>query len=295
MANYIVTTDSGCDLPYSLLQEREIIPFPIRYELDGKVFEDTMLHEDCKKFYDGMRRGAVPKTSQINIMEFVDFWRPLAVRGLPIVHICLGSGISGTYANGLSAVELLKEQLPELEIFLVDSTLASVGYGMLSLMAADMREKGITAEECVRQLNERKSEINTYYTTSDLTYLYRSGRVSRTGMMIAHALNINPILNLDLEGHLIVQEKVRGKKNTIKRIHEIIGELVVDPEQQVLYICHSDIPEEAMEFGEGIKKRFGFKDVYYTYIGTTIGSHAGPGLMAAFFFGKPRTMKRPKD
>lgn len=295
MAQFIVTTDSGCDLPYSLLQEREIIPFPIKYELDGRMFEDTMLHEDCKKFYDRMRSGAVPRTSQINIMEFVDFWRSLAVRGLPIVHICLGSGISGTSANGLTAVTLLKERLPELEIFLVDSTLASVGYGMLSLTAADMRDKGSTAEECVCQLNERKAEINTYYTTSDLTYLYRSGRVSRTGMMIAHALNINPILNLDLEGHLIVQERVRGHKNTIRRIHEIINERVIDPQQQVLYICHSDIPNEARLFGEGIKKRFGFKDVYYTYIGTTIGAHAGPGLMAAFFSGKPRTMKRPKD
>ena len=289
--NFIVTTDSGCDLPYSLLKERDIIPFPIKYELDGKVHEDTMLHEDCRRFYDDMRKGAVPKTSQINIMEFVDFWRPIAERGLPIVHVCLGSGISGTYDNGLTAVELLNEQLPEAQIHLVDSTLASVGYGMLALKAADMRDENKTPEECVEWLNENKSKINTYYTTSDLTYLYRSGRVSRTGMMIARALNINPILKLDLEGHLKVIEKVRGRKNTIKRIHEIVDEVVLNPEEQVLYICHSDIPEEAREFGEGLKTQFGFKDVYYTYIGMTIGSHAGPGLMAAFFYGKPRTMK----
>lgn len=129
--NFIVTTDSGCDLPYSLLKERDIIPFPIKYELDGKVHEDTMLHEDCRRFYDDMRKGAVPKTSQINIMEFVDFWRPIAERGLPIVHVCLGSGISGTYDNGLTAVELLNEQLPEAQIHLVDSTLASAGCSRL--------------------------------------------------------------------------------------------------------------------------------------------------------------------
>jgi len=291
MRNFIVATDSGCDLPYALLQERGIVPFRIKYEINGAVIEDSMLHGDCKKFYDDMRSGAVPKTSQINIMQFVDFWRPLAEQGLPIVHICLGSGISGTYSNGLAAVRLLREQAPEARIFLVDSTLASVGYGMLSLIAADMRDQGKTPEECVRWLNAHKAEINTYYTTSDLTYLYRSGRVSRTGMVIARALDINPILNLDLEGHLLVQEKVRGQKNTIVRIHRIIGELVVAPRDQTLYVCHSDIPDKARAFGDGLQREFGFKDAYYTYIGTTIGAHAGPGLMAAFFFGKPRTMK----
>lgn len=291
MPNFIVTTDSGCDLPESLLQERGIIPYPIKYEIDGKVFADTMRHEDCREFYERMRAGAMPKTSQINIMEFVDFWRPLTEKGLPIVHICLGSGISGTYANGLVAVDTLKERVPDAKIFLIDSTLASVGYGMLSLVAADMRDNGKTAGECADWLNVHKSEINTYYTTSDLTYLYRSGRVNRTGMVIAHALDIHPILNLDLEGHLIVQEKIRGQKKAIRRIHEIIGQLVVDPQRQTLYVCHSDIPDKAREFGGGIQQEFGFKDVYYTYIGTTIGAHAGPGLMAAFFFGKPRTMK----
>ena len=116
-----------------------------------------------------------------------------------------------------------------------------------------------------------------------------NGRVSRTGMVIAHALNIWPILNLDLDGHLIVQAKERGKKKTIERIHRIISELCVDPEDQTLYICHSDIAEEAEQFGEDIKKEFGFRDVFYTYIGTTIGSNCGPGLMAAFFVGKKRT------
>ena len=108
-------------------------------------------------------------------------------------------------------------------------------------------------------------------------------------MVVAHALNIWPILNLDLDGHLIVQAKERGKKKTIERIHKIISELCVDPEDQTLYICHSDIAEEAEQFGEDIKKEFGFRDVFYTYIGTTIGSNCGPGLMAAFFVGKKRT------
>lgn len=111
-----------------------------------------------------------------------------------------------------------------------------------------MRDSGKPPEECVDWLNAHKAEINTYYTTFGLTYLYRSGRVSRAGMMIAHAFVINPILNLDLEGHLLVQEKVRGQKSTIKHIHKIIGELVCNLKKQVLYICHSDIPEQVRSY-----------------------------------------------
>ncbi len=288
---FLIATDSGCDLPFSALEERGIRALRIWYTLDGVETEDTMLHEDCHAFYEKMRAGSVAKTSQINIEQYVAFWCALAAEKLPIIHICLGSGISGTYSNGLAAISILREEIPDLDIRLVDSTLASVGYGMLALKAADMRDSGASADECVAWLEANKGNINTYYTTGDLTYLYRSGRVSRTGMVIAHALNIHPILNLDLEGHLIVQEKMRGKKATVRRIHEIIRELVVDPQDQTLFICHSDIPEEAKAFGDEIRDLFGFRDVYYTYIGTTIGSNCGPGLMAAFFFGKQRTMK----
>lgn len=149
---------------------------------------------------------------------------------------------------------MLMQDNPDADIRVIDSTLASVGYGMLAILAADLRDCGSNADECQMQLEKVKSNINTYYTTGDLTYLYRSGRVSRTGMVIAHALNIWPILNLDLDGHLIVQAKERGKKKTIERIHKIISELCVDPEDQTLYICHSDIAEEAEQFGEDIKK-----------------------------------------
>lgn len=291
MQNFCVATDSGCDLPLSKCEERGIYTLKLEYRFGEELINDSMLHEDCHKFYDRMRSGEVPKTSQVNIMQYLDCWKEIAPLGLPIVHICLGSGISGSYANGLLAIEDFHEEYPDIPVYLVDSTLASVGYGVLSLIAADMRDDGKTAEETAAYLNEIKGNMQPYYTTDDLTYLYRSGRVSKTGMVVAHALNINPILNLDLEGHLQVIEKMRGQKNTIKRIHKIIEDTVLEADKQTLYICHSDIPEKAKAFGDEIKEMFGFKDVYYTYIGPTIGSHCGPGLMAAFYFGKKRTMK----
>ena len=250
MGSFIVTTDSGCDLPLSFCSSRGIIPLKMNYAIGDKNYTDTMDPKDLKSFYDGMRSGDTPKTSQVTPYQFTEFWTPLLEKKQPIIHIALGSGISGTWANAVSAADMLMQDHPDADIRVIDSTLASVGYGMLAILAADLRD---------------------------------------CGRVIAHALNIWPILNLDLDGHLIVQAKERGKKKTIERIHKIISELCVDPEDQTLYICHSDIAEEAEQFGEDIKKEFGFRDVFYTYIGTTIGSNCGPGLMAAFFVGKKRT------
>ena len=287
---FIVTTDSGCDLPRSLLDQRGIIPCMMNYSMDGELCTDTMEQSDCHEFYEKMRAGSCPKTSQFNPTQFEEFWRPLLAQGLPIVHICLGSGVSGTFNNGVIAAGMLEEEVPGSKIHVLDSTLCSTGYGMLALEAARMRDEGLSAEECMAWLEENKSRVNTWYTTDELLYLRRSGRCSRASAAIGSALKICPILNLDREGHLIVQERVRTLPRTLRRIHEIIGQTVENPGEQTLYICHSDIPEQARAFGESLQKEFGFRDVFYTYIGTIIGSNCGPGLMAAFYFGKPRTM-----
>ena len=276
--SFYITTDSGCDLADHICKENDIIALKMPYTIDGQQFTDTMLHEDCKKFYDKMREDAVPKTSQINPVEFVDFWRPLLDKKIPILHISLGSGISGAYANALIAAQMVKDEYPENEILVLDSTLASVGYGILCLKAAEMRSAGKTVQECFDWLETNKIHMNTYYTTSELKYLYRSGRVSKAGAVVGTMLNIMPILRLDKYGHLLVMAKQRGKKATIAKLTEIIQEAVIDPQEQTLYICHSDVFDEAQAFGEGLKETFGFKDIFYTYIGATIGSHSGPGL-----------------
>lgn len=289
MEKFIVTTDSGCDLSGEYCESMGIVPLKMCWTAGEENITDTMVPTELKAFYDGMRSGMEPKTSQVTPYQYIEFWTPLLERRLPIVHIALGSAISGTYANGVKAAEMMREEHPDCVIHVVDSTLASVGYGMLAINAAKMRDEGFTPEQCVAELERTKASVNTIYTTGDLTYLYRSGRVSRTGMVVAHALNIWPILRLNIEGTLLVTAKERGKKHTLDRINKIIEEAVLEPEKQTLYICHSDIPEEAREFGESLKELFGFKDVFYTYIGTTIGSNCGPGLMAAFFTGKDRT------
>lgn len=117
MKNFCVATDSGCDLPLSKCEEKDIYTLKLEYRFGDELVIDSMLHEDCHNFYERMRSGEVPKTSQVNIMQFVDFWKTLAPMGLPIVHICLGSGVSGTYSNGLLAIDIFHEDYPDIPVF----------------------------------------------------------------------------------------------------------------------------------------------------------------------------------
>lgn len=291
LVKFCVSTDSGCDLPGEYCKKRNIYFYQMKYTIGRAGYADRMFPGDCRAFYDKMRGGAVPRTSQMTPVEFESFWSKLyETCSLPILHIALGSGISGTYSNAMLAKALFLKKHPGAKLFVVDSTLASIGYGMLCIRAADMRDKGMSPERCEEFLNAKKASINTYYTTGDLEYLYRSGRVSRAGKTVATVLNINPILNLDREGHLIVRERIRGRGRALARIGDIMEQLVTEPERQTVYICHSDCEEgEVRPFSCGLIARFGFRDAFISYIGPTIGSHCGPGLIAAFFVGKERS------
>lgn len=286
--NYIISTDSGCDLSIEVLKENNIIPLFMHYYDDEGIYTDTMESEDIIKFYHNMISGKMYKTTAVNISEGYDFLKKLIEYGKPIIHISLGSGISGTYNNMEKAKELILNDYPNADITIIDSTLASLGYGLLVLEAATLRKEGKTKEEVINYLESVKLGVNPYYTTNTLTYLARGGRVTKIASIFGNVLSIRPILRLDDKGCLLVHTKGHGKKNTMKKIVELVKEAGIDLRNQTLYISHSLATDDAIEYGELLKKELGFKDILYSYIGTIIGSHTGPGLVAVFFHGKDR-------
>ena len=290
MSEYIITTDSGSDLTAELYQKHGIIPIMMEYELDGKMHQDTPDEKEIKKFYDSMREGAAPKTTQINADRMSDFFTDLiAQHKKPVLHIALGSGISGTCHNSMAAAKEVSEKTG-VKITVIDSIGASLADGMLCILASENRKNGMSLEDNAEYINNIKHKINVYFTTNTLTYLHRGGRVSKTSAVLGHMLGINPVLTLDKEGHLIVCDKVRGEKNTFKNITEKIAATVTEPKSSTLYISHSDCYDKAVKVGEQIKTELGFKDVVITNIGTIIGAHTGPGLIAIFYNGKERTL-----
>lgn len=286
---FIISTDSGCDLSLYACKEIGVVPLFMNYIDSEIVIKDTMEQTDIVKFYKKMEEeGKTFKTSAVNIQEAYDFLKELIKYNKPIMHISLGSGISGTYNNFVAAKEMIDEKYPGNEIYIIDSTCASLGFGMLVLEASKLRDEGKNIKDVVDYIENVKRGINPYFTTNTLTYLARGGRVTKIASIFGNVLSIKPILRLDYDGHLLVHTKGHGKSNTYKKMIESIKEQVINPEEQTLYISHSNAIETAVEFGEILKKELGFKDIYYSYIGSIIGSHTGPGLIAVFFHGKNR-------
>lgn len=287
--DFIISTDSGCDLSIDVCNKIGVIPYLMKYSNEQKEYIDTMKQDDIVHFYKKMElESATYKTSAINVQEAYDFLKDLTKYKKPIIHICLGSGISGTYNNFVNAKQILDEKHPGSIIYLIDSTCASLGYGLLVLEAAKLRETGKTPLEIVQYLESVKRGVNPYFTTNTLTYLARGGRVTKIASIFGNVLSIKPVLRLDYDGHLLVHTKGHGKVNTYRKMIDSIKNQVINPEEQTLYVSHSNAIESAIEFGEMLKKELGFKDIYYSYIGSIIGSHTGPGLIAVFFHGKDR-------
>ena len=286
--NYQITADSGCDLSLEKCTEIGVLPYKMPFTMDGELMTDSMTEESFREFYRLMRAGGIARTSQINPDEFTNFWRPLAEAGTPVLHISLAAAISGSCSNARLAAEELMEQYPGWVCRVVDSANASAGFGLVVLRAAANRDAGLALEANAKELEGVVHNVNSIFTTNDLTYLYRGGRVSKTAAAFGTALNIVPIMHLDYEGHLEVWQKVRGDKQCFKKLLRDVQELVVDAGGQTLIVSEADAPEKAREYGAALVEACGFRDVFYTHIGPIIGAHTGPGLISIFFVGKER-------
>ena len=285
---FLLAIDSSCDVSIDYCKQNDVYPLFMQYTIAGEVFTDTMVDDDCVKFYEKMKNGAVSKTGAINTFAYLEFFEKLAEKNLPIIYLCLSSGLSVSYNNALQAKEEFLEKYPEKELYVVDSLMASAGIGLLLSTAIKMRDEGKEAKEVSEWLVKNALSVSVFYTTNEMVYLYRGGRVKKFKYIVSDILKINPILKVDTEGKLVVHQAVPGEKKALKRLIELVEKNVIDPENQTLFVSHADNINKAKECGELLKEKLHFKDVAYSYIGTTIGSHTGPGLIAVFFYGKER-------
>ncbi len=288
MSDFIICVDSSCDMSIDDCNKIGVIPIKIKYQINDEIFDDSMEVKEQLEFYQKMRDGAVPKTSQINTMEFVDFWSELLKKNKPIIQLVLGSEISGTYNNAVNAKNIVLENNPLADITVIDTTGASCVMAVLANIAAQMRDDGKSKAEVIDWLENTKHNVQAIYTTNDLIYLHRGGRLSKGGLIIASTLGIKPVLKLNFKGGLYTAGKVRGKEAIKRKLAEEIRDNVIDSENQYLYVAHADGEIYADECLSEILKLSKFKGVKKSYIGATVGAHAGPGLVAYFFIGKTR-------
>lgn len=293
MREYILSCCSTADLTKEHFEERNIKYICFHYEMDGKQYSDdlgvSMTFED---FYQAMKDGADTKTSQINEAEFTEYFELFLKEGKDIIHFCLSSGITGVVNSANIAKNELEEKYPDRKIYIVDTLAASGGYGLLMDKAADMRDSGMSIEELYQWAEENKLKMHHWFFTSDLTFFIKGGRVSKTAGFVGGILGICPLLNVSYEGKLIPRFKIRGKKKVIQQTFEQMKMYAQDRENysEKCYITNAACYEDAKALADLIEAYFPKMEgkVLINYIGTTIGSHTGPGTVALFFWGDER-------
>ncbi len=293
MGEYILSCSSTADLRQEHLEERNIHYICFHFELAGKQYMDDLGKSmPLADFYEAMAQGADTKTSQINVEEYEQYFENFLKEGKDILHLTLSSGISGTVNSALIARDTLQEKYPDRRIYVVDSLAASSGYGLLMDKLADLRDGGMDIEQLYRWTEDNKLKLQHWFFTSDLTYLIRGGRVSKAAGMVGSVLNICPLLNVDYMGRLINRAKVRTKRKVIQATVEKMKEHAQDGTDYngKCYISQSACMEDAKAVAELVESAFPKLQgkVEINDIGTTIGSHTGPGTVALFFWGDER-------
>ena len=293
MNNYILNCCSTADLSKEHFHKRNISYICFHYELDGKEYPDDLGETiSFDQFYQAMVDGADTKTSQINADEYMNYFETFLKEGKDIVHVTLSSGISGAHNSARIAKEDLEEKYPERKVYIIDSLNASSGFGLFVDKLADLRDSGMPAEELYTWAEENKLYCHAWFFSSDLTFFVKGGRVSKTSGFVGNLLNICPLLNVSSEGKLVPRFKIRTKKKAIAAIVDKMAELAENGTEYTgkCFISNSACYEDAKAVADLIKERFPKIDgeIIINSVGTTIGSHTGPGTVALFYWGAKR-------
>lgn len=290
MGEYVIMTDSSCDLPAKLAEQMELVVLPLYVDVDGQKFTNYLDEREISfaEIYARLRTKCPAKTSAVNMNDFMDPMERLLKDGKDVLYIGFSSGLSGTYNAGAMAAQELSEKYPERKILTVDSLCASMGQGLLVYHAWQQKQAGKSIEEVRDFVETNKLHLCHWFTIEDLMFLKRGGRVSGATAIVGSMLSIKPVMHVDNEGHLIKVGTARGRKASIKALADKAGQLGVDLENQVVFISHGDCLDDANYLADIMRSRFHVKDVVISYVGPVIGAHSGPGTIALFFLGTER-------
>lgn len=287
---YVIMTDSSCDLSQELADQLGLEVLPLEVMADGKNYRNWLDGREIgfKEFYKLAREGKELKTSAVNTAAFEEKMEKLLKEGKDILYIGFSSGLSTTYNSGEAAARELREKYLDRKIYTVDTLAASLGQGMIIYYAAKKKEAGATIEEVRDFVENEKLHMCHWFTVDDLNYLKRGGRISAATAAVGTMLSIKPVMHMDNEGHLVAVGKARGRKAALCQLLDTMGELGEGLEGQTTFICHSDCMDDAQYVASQMKERFGVAQVNINWIGPVIGAHTGPGTIGIFFWGSER-------
>ena len=287
MRDYVITVNSTVDLPKEWLEERNVPVVPLRYTMDGQTYED-MSGLTAKEFFAKLREGKMSVTSQVNPEEAKAALEPFLKEGKDVLHLAFSSGLSGTCNSMKIAGEGLREEYPEAKVIVIDTLCACLGEGLLLYKALQQKAAGKTIEETAAWVEENKLHICHDVTVDDLNHLHRGGRISKATAVVGTMVKIKPIIHMDNEGKLQVIGKERGRKKSLNKIVDMAVEQSKGWDNDIIMITHGDCIEDAEYVASLVREKMGIDNILINNIGTVIGSHTGPGVVAVFCMGNKR-------
>lgn len=289
---YYIVTDSAIDMNKAWIDAQENFKVvSLAYLMDGQAYISDGTDESIKAIYDLLRDGKMISTSQVTPAVWAEGLQPILKAGHDVLLIAFSSGLSGTCAAAMTAAEELREEYPDRQIEVVDSLCASAGQGLLVHYALKNREQGMSLADNAAWVRDNVQNVVHWFTVNDLMHLYRGGRVSAASAYIGSLVRIKPIMYVDEQGKLAVKEKAAGRKRSISTLAEHIRRDIVHPEGQIILISHGDCADEAQTLADMLKSTLPVEDVRLSYVGSVIGAHTGPGVIAVFCMGDTRTAK----
>ncbi len=288
MSNYVIFTDSACDISPKILKKWDVKYLNLSFKFtDSDVLQNNETIT-ITEFYNAMRSGKVAKTSAVNVGDFKDAFEPILKTGTDILYLGFSSGLSTTYNSAVIAAEDLKEEYPNSRVVCVDTLCASAGFGMLLKMVVDAKNDGADLDAAAEYANSLRENLCHWFTVDDLVYLKRGGRISSTVAFVGGILGVKPVLHMDNEGHLVSKFKVRGRKAAIVALADQYEKLAKQVEKGRVYISHGDCIDDANALAKILKEKYNTTTEIITDVGAVIGAHSGPGTLALFFVGNER-------
>lgn len=287
MRDYMITVNSTVDLPKEWLEERHVPVVPLKYTIDGETYTD-MEGLSAKEFFGKLREGKMSVTSQVNPEEAAALLEPYIQEGKDILHLGFSSGLSGTLNSMRIAGQMLEEKYPEAKIIVIDTLCACLGEGLLLYKALQRKAEGMTIDELAQWVEDNKLHICHNVTVDDLNHLHRGGRISKTTAVLGTLVQIKPIIHMDNYGKLQVIGKERGRKKSLNKIVDMAVEQSKGWDNDIIMITHGDCLEDAEYVAKVVREKMGIDNILINNIGTVIGSHTGPGVVAVFCMGNQR-------
>lgn len=287
----VIIVDSSCDLPLEFIEENKIPHLGLVCHLDGKDYIDdfgkTLTYKD---FYNKLREGSMPTTSQINVYRFQELFKKYVVEGKSVIYLAMSSRISGCYSSAVIAKKYIQEDYPNADITIVDTKSACIGEGLIVYYAYELLKKGASSKEIVEWVEENKLKTHHWFIVEDLIHLKKGGRLSSAKANIGTLLKIKPMIYIDKEGNLQNITNIRGRKKAMKILLDKFEENVIIDENTVIAISHGNCIDDAMYLKNMVMEKYNIKKVILNYVGPVIASHTGGGMLSLCFLGKERVI-----